>query len=240
MTFAAHNNSRARGGALFPPGAPTPPPPLAGAPLPPSPEQDEAPVLQAGGGPRAGSPWGCAGRGLAGDTGTWLAAGPALPEPEPCATSRALQHLTKDSPSSVTAGRALAWLAQGSPGHPRPREAPAPLAGHVAFGLGAKSSTLAGSTLGLLAHSRVCSFSRAQSRGWGHPCIASGQCAPAHCFVWHPIAQGIPRPRTSHVPQYPTASHSPGHPIAHGIPHPTASQSLQHPTSHRIPHPTAS
>lgn len=44
----------------------------------------------------------------------------------------------------------------------------------------------------------------------------------AHCFVWHPITQDIPRP---------TAAHSPQHPASHSVPDPRASHIPQHPTA---------
>ena len=62
VTFAAHNNSRARGGALFPPGAPTPPPPFPAlstrhsrslwSPQTPPPRNRMRPFLLAGRGPK--------------------------------------------------------------------------------------------------------------------------------------------------------------------------------------------
>lgn len=139
---------------------------------------------------------------------------------------RASQHFTKSSPSPVTAGRALARPAQGRPGRPQPREAPAPLAGHVASDLGVESSSPAVGALGLPAHSRVCSFGRARSQGWGHLCIASGRrplrsllCLAPH-NPGHPTAHSSPQSAASRIPQHPTASQTPEHPTSRSIPQP--------------------
>lgn len=53
----------------------------------------------------------------------------------------------------------------------------------------------------------------------------------AHCFVWHPITQDIPRPTAAHSPQHPASRSIPQRPRPQSIPHPAASHSRGQPRS---------
>lgn len=123
--------------------------------------------------------------------------------------------LNKDSASTVTAGRALAWLARGSPGNTSP--------------FGQECGTWSGDQKQNPhrkhhgpACSQPCLLLQLRPEPHLEPALHRNAAAPLLCVVLH-------------SPEHPTASYSPGHLTAYIIPQPTASHRSQHPTASDIP-----